>query len=136
MIKVLVCDDDELITRKVSQLIEKINCENELGLEVVEKNLPNFILQDTASFDIAVVDMEMPHMNGIEMLERLLPKIKVPVVIVSSKMVNVLEALSAGAVDFIRKPDMSPDAKINFIRELSKKIEIAKLEKELEEKSK
>ncbi len=72
MIKVLVCDDDELITRKVSQLIEKINCENELGLEVVEKNLSNFILQDKASFDIAVVDMEMPHMNGIELSKKLM----------------------------------------------------------------
>lgn len=82
--------------------------------------------------DVVTIDFEMPHMNGIEMLERLLPKIKVPVIIVSSKMVNVLEALSAGAVDFIRKPDMSPDAKINFIRELSKKIEIAKYAKVME----
>lgn len=79
--------------------------------------------------DVVTIDFEMPHMNGIEMLERLLPRVKVPVIIVSSKMVNVLEALSAGAVDFIRKPDMSPDSKDNFIRELSKKIEIAKYAK-------
>lgn len=79
--------------------------------------------------DVVTIDFEMPHMNGIEMLERLLPKIKVPVIIASSKTVNVLEALSSGAVDFIKKPDLSPESKGVFIRELSKKIEIAKYAK-------
>lgn len=76
--------------------------------------------------DVVTIDFEMPGMTGIEMLEKLIPRFPVPVIIVSGKMVNVLEALSAGAVDFIRKPDNSPNAKEVFIKELSKKIEIAK----------
>ena len=76
--------------------------------------------------DVVTIDFEMPDMNGIELLEKLIPKCPVPVIVVSGKTVNVLEALSAGAVDFIKKPDLSPDSKQVFIRELSKKIEIAK----------
>ncbi len=76
--------------------------------------------------DVVTIDFEMPGMNGIELLEKLIPKCPVPVIVVSGRTVNVLEALSAGAVDFIKKPDISPDSKLVFIRELSKKIEIAK----------
>lgn len=72
MIKVLVCDDDELIIRKVSLLVEKIKDENKLPLELVVKNSPDFILEENTSFDIAIVDVEMPVMNGIDLSKRLM----------------------------------------------------------------
>ncbi len=40
-------------------------------------------------------------------LKQLIPQHPVPVVVVSSLNINVFEALSAGAVDFVRKPDMT-----------------------------
>lgn len=76
--------------------------------------------------DVVTLDFEMPNMNGIEMLRKLIPQYPVPVIIVSGRSVNVLEALSAGAVDFIKKPDTKAENPEVFFRELSKKIEIAK----------
>lgn len=55
--------------------------------------------------DVMTLDVEMPGMNGIELLRRLLPAHPLPVILVSSLNLQVFEALAAGAVDFVRKPD-------------------------------
>lgn len=76
--------------------------------------------------DVVTVDVEMPRMNGIEFVKQLLPNYPVPVVLVSSVNLNVFDALSAGAVDFVRKPDMAYQSSVDtFISELAGKISIA-----------
>lgn len=55
--------------------------------------------------DVMTLDIEMPGMTGLEFLKQLLPKYPIPVVLVSSLNVRVFDALAAGAVDFVRKPD-------------------------------
>lgn len=53
------------------------------------------------------MDVEMPGLSGIDFLKQLLPTNPIPVVLVSSLNLSVFDALSAGAIDFVRKPDMS-----------------------------
>lgn len=55
--------------------------------------------------DILTLDIEMPGMSGIDFLKKLLPSHPVPVILVSSLNLRVFDALEAGAVDFVRKPD-------------------------------
>lgn len=55
--------------------------------------------------DIMTLDIEMPGMSGIEFLKKLLPAHPIPVILVSSLNLKVFDALEAGAVDFVRKPD-------------------------------
>jgi len=77
--------------------------------------------------DVVTLDVEMPGMSGIELLTHLMSNYPVPVVLVSAVNMNVFEALSAGAVDFVKKPDVNvPEAGAKFVRELTSKIEIAK----------
>jgi len=77
--------------------------------------------------DVVTLDVEMPGMSGIELLKHLMANAPVPTVIVSAVNMNVFDALSAGAVDFVRKPDINePEAAIRFINELAGKIEIAR----------
>lgn len=76
--------------------------------------------------DVMTLDVEMPRLNGIEFVKQLIPKNPIPVILVSSLNLNVFEALSAGAVDFVRKPDMAQQSSISsFISELAAKISIA-----------
>ena len=67
--------------------------------------------------DVMTLDVEMPGMSGIDFLKELLPKRSLPVILVSSLNLRVFDALSAGAVDFVRKPEAGQgnDAFINAL---------------------
>jgi two-component system, chemotaxis family, protein-glutamate methylesterase/glutaminase len=76
--------------------------------------------------DVMTCDVEMPKMNGIEFVRRLLPQYPIPVIMVSGVSDAVFDALDAGAVDFVAKPsDKSPNQMQLFINELIDKIKIA-----------
>lgn len=76
--------------------------------------------------DVVTMDVEMPDMRGTDFLKKLIPVNPVPVVLVSSLDIGIFEALSAGAVDFVLKPNLrnSSDFSI-FCQELCVKIKIA-----------
>lgn len=59
--------------------------------------------------DVMTMDVEMPGQNGIEFLREYLPQHPIPVVLCSSLNLKVFDALSAGAVDFVRKPAAAGD---------------------------
>ncbi len=70
--------------------------------------------------DIMTLDIEMPGMSGLDFLKTVLPSHPVPVILVSSLNVRVFDALAAGAVDFVRKPEEGKrDA---FLRTLKTKL--------------
>ncbi|WP_040949873.1 protein-glutamate methylesterase/protein-glutamine glutaminase [Gorillibacterium massiliense] len=80
--------------------------------------------------DVITCDVEMPRMNGIEFVRRLLPQYRVPIIMVSSVSAAVFDAMSAGAVDFVVKPDIRSAEGIEpFIRELIGKIRTAAIAK-------
>lgn len=76
--------------------------------------------------DVLSLDVEMPRTNGIDFLKELLPKYLLPVILVSSLNVGVFDALANGAVDFVKKPDMSKNYSSRlFVQNLVSKIIIA-----------
>ena len=77
--------------------------------------------------DVMTLDVELPRMNGIDFLRKLMPQYPLPVVVISSLSDKVFDALNAGAVDFVAKPAISNRAQLeDFIRnELMGKIKIA-----------
>lgn len=76
--------------------------------------------------DLLTLDIEMPGMSGIEFLKQLLPVHPIPVILVSSLNLRVFDALEAGAVDFVRKPDGSNAlSKELFLQTLKSKLVIA-----------
>lgn len=105
-IKVLVVDDSALV-RKVL----------EAGLSadpriVVVGTAPDpYVARDMIikeKPDVLTLDVEMPKMDGVEFLRRLMAQMPIPVVMVSSLTEAgaqaTLDALDAGAVDFVTKP--------------------------------
>ncbi len=76
--------------------------------------------------DVITLDVEMPQMNGLEFLRKLLPQHPIPVVVVSSRPENAGEALGAGAVDFLQKPYIkTPEDLVLFLSRLRSMIKEA-----------
>jgi len=110
-IRVLVIDDSVLIRKYVTQLLSEIP-----SIEVIG-SAPNGKIGLQKIFlykpDVVVLDIEMPEMNGLEVLRYLREKVALenrPDVIVFSSVVTegsreTWEALSLGAKEIILKPD-------------------------------
>jgi two-component system chemotaxis response regulator CheB len=74
--------------------------------------------------DVVTMDVEMPGISGIEFLKQYLPSHPIPVILVSSLDIKVFDALEAGAVDFVRKPDAQQNSAA-FIAALTQKVLMA-----------
>jgi two-component system chemotaxis response regulator CheB len=127
-VKVLVVDDSFLFREAVARGISK-----DKGIEVVGTASNPFEARDLIidlEPDVLTLDIEMPRMNGIEFLKKLMPQYPMPVVVVSALSNNVFEALDAGAVDFVTKPNSGTINGLDgFINELIIKIKIASVAK-------
>ena len=122
-IKVL-CVDDSILFRRT--LIENLSLHPEI--EVVGYAINAFDAMKKIPLlkpDVITLDVEMPGLSGIDFLKQLLPKHPIPVILVSSLNLSVFDALSAGAVDFVRKPDSEKNKISAFITNLAIKIKIA-----------
>lgn len=120
-IRVLVVDDSMLFREAISKGISK-----DPRIEVVGKATDPYDARDKLLElhpDVMTCDVEMPRLNGVEFVRRLLPQYKIPIIVVSSVSDIVFDAMDAGAVDFLSKPDTRiPNAFDNFINELTLKI--------------
>ncbi|MGH4120983.1 protein-glutamate methylesterase/protein-glutamine glutaminase [Clostridium sp.] len=127
-VRVLVVDDSLLFRETIARGLAA-----DRGIEVVGTAGDAFEARDKIielEPDVMTLDVEMPKMNGIEFLKRLIPQYPIPVVMVSSVSDNVFDALNAGAVDFVRKINsVTGNSKEVFINELIIKVKIASMAK-------
>ena len=124
-IKVLVVEDS-LVFREL--LVQNLN--KDPAIRVVATARDPFEARDAILAykpDVMTLDVELPRMNGIEFLRKLMPQYPLRVVVISSLSDKVFDAMSAGAVDFVAKPAVSNRRQLeDFIRnELLVKIKIA-----------
>jgi two-component system chemotaxis response regulator CheB len=105
-IKVLVVDDSAMVRQTLSDILS-----SDPDLEVIGTASDPFIaakrIQKEAP-DVITLDVEMPRMDGITFLRKLMAQHPLPVVMCSSLMTEgadaLFDALEAGAVDIIAKP--------------------------------
>jgi len=122
---ILVIEDNRELRVFIRTILEHdyavIEAENGLdGLEKAQKDIPDFI----------VSDIMMPHMDGIELLQRLKSNINtshIPVVLLTAKTAieNKVEGLTYGADDYITKPFSVQyfRARINNLLEQRKRLQ-------------
>ncbi len=123
-LRVLIVDDSLLFRETLARGLAQ-----DVGIEVVATAGSAFEARDAIEEhtpDVMSLDVEMPRMNGIEFLRLLMPQYPMPVVVVSAVGGNVFDAMNAGAVDFVTKPDVrASDGLASFINELIVKLKIA-----------
>ncbi len=122
--KVLVVDDSILFRTKL-----RISLSEDPALTVVGSAMdPEDAMRKIEQLkpDVITLDVEMPKMNGIEFLRKLIPKNPIPVIVVTSLPMNALDALEAGAVDFVNKPQAGVAGDVeNFLQTLRTKVKMA-----------
>jgi two-component system chemotaxis response regulator CheB len=123
-IKTLIVDDSLIFRETLARGISR-----DPAIKVVATASDAFMARDMIikyDPDVMTLDVEMPGMDGIEFLRRLMPQYPLPVVMISALSDRVFDALNAGAVDFVAKPDMNLNQSLDsFIKELIVKIKIA-----------
>jgi two-component system, chemotaxis family, protein-glutamate methylesterase/glutaminase len=124
MIKVLIVDDSALMRKHLSELLLS---EGDFEVLAVRNGAEALANLDAFGPDVITLDINMPEMDGITCLSRIMVSRPTPVVMVSSLTeegaVATLEAMSLGAVDFVHKPGGTISLSIERIhREILTKV--------------
>jgi two-component system chemotaxis response regulator CheB len=128
MIKVLIVDDSALIRSILGEIVNK-----QPDMEVVGTAPDPLVAREKIKAlnpDVLTLDVEMPKMDGLAFLEKLMRLRPMPVVMVSSLTEKssgiTLRALELGAVDFVTKPKVGIcDWLMEYAQELTDKIRVA-----------
>ncbi len=127
-IRVLVVDDSALMRKLIPQVLQRDSSievvgtamDGSIGLKKIEELHPR----------VVTLDLDMPRMDGIEMLRQITRKHHIPVIVVSAHTEQgaslTLKALALGAFDFVTKPQEAAAGRLDQIAiELALKIKAA-----------
>jgi two-component system, chemotaxis family, protein-glutamate methylesterase/glutaminase len=127
-IRVLVVDDSALMRKLIPQVLQRdpsievvgTAMDGEVGLRKLDELRPH----------VVTLDLDMPRMDGLEMLRQITRKHRVPVILVSAQTERgasvTLKALALGAFDFVTKPPEAASGRLDQIAaELALKIKVA-----------
>lgn len=127
-IRVLVADDSSFMCKVLKEIINgdpqlEVAGQARDGREAVA-------LADTLKPDVITMDINMPHLDGLQATELIMSQNPRPIVIVSSESregaVETLRALELGAIDFVPKPSSGIDLDMRDVREeLTRKLKMA-----------
>jgi two-component system chemotaxis response regulator CheB len=118
-IKVVVVDDSALARHLISRLLKSDRDIDVVGIASDPYNARDVI--KSTNPDVVTLDVEMPNMDGIAFLEKIMRLRPMPVVMVSSLTQRgadiTLQALELGAVDFVTKPSIDVERGLDAKRE-------------------
>ncbi|WP_100373186.1 protein-glutamate methylesterase/protein-glutamine glutaminase [Bacillus sp. FJAT-45037] len=127
-IKVLVVDDSAFMRKVISDMLNK-----DSNIEVIataRNGAEALIKRKSFNPDVITLDVEMPVMDGLETLQRLMEEDSIPVVMISSLTTKGTEqtmlAIEYGAVDFVSKTSGSISLDLHLIeKEIIQKVKLA-----------
>ena len=127
-IRVLVVDDSAIVRKLLTEALSE-----ESDIEVVGTAPDPYVARDkilALQPDVLTLDIEMPRMDGVTFLKRLMHYHPMPVIVISSLGVAssrvALDSLEAGAIDVLAKPG-GPQSVGDLRRGLASKIRAAKV---------
>lgn len=112
---ILVIDDEEIV---------RISCRRALvpegfNVEVARDGLEGLRLLEDKPYDLILIDLKMPNMDGMEVLEKILamrPDAKVIIITGYSAVETAVKAIKMGAFNYLEKP-FTPDSLLEAVKE-------------------
>lgn len=100
--KILVVDDEERIRKLLTMYLERENYE----VHEAENGEDALQMAVSINFDLILLDLMLPGMDGIEVCEKLREKKATPVIMLTAKgeELNRIQGFEAGTDDYIAKP--------------------------------
>lgn len=128
MIDVLVVEDSAFMRKVITEILEA-----DPEIQVVDNAINGLDGVKKASLlkpDVITMDVEMPNMDGIEAVKKIMKTNPTPIIMISAYTKKgaqkTIETLIAGAVDFVEKPGGPISLNIRDIKEeITKKVKIA-----------
>ncbi|MFA6195678.1 MAG: chemotaxis-specific protein-glutamate methyltransferase CheB [Sulfurimonas sp.] len=121
--KILIVDDSALVRKQLSEVVEILGFDIETarnGQEAVTK-------ATSTQYDVITMDINMPIMNGIEAVKQIMAKQPTPILMISSLTTEdatiTMDALDAGAIDYIAKPGTMNIGKEQNTKDILEKIQ-------------
>ena len=124
-VKVLIVDDSAFMRKLISDFLSE---HPEIEVVGTARNGEDALKKwRTYRPDVVTLDVEMPVMNGLDVLKAMMKEGPVPVVMLSSTTKEgadtTMQAIQAGAVDFVAKPSGSISIDLHKIKaELVEKV--------------
>jgi len=102
MAKILVIDDEQSIRNTLRDILEY----ESYKVDDAENGIEALKLVNSKKYDVVLLDIKMPNMDGIEVLEHMMKVTDTPVVMISGHgtIETAVEAIKKGAYDYIAKP--------------------------------
>lgn len=126
--RVLVVEDSAYMRKVISDILNSDSSLNVVG--TAKDGVEALALARQLRPDVITMDVEMPRMDGITCTRHLMREVGVPVVMLSSLTQDgasaTLDALSAGAVDFVHKPGGPVSPSLDSVRdEITHRVKLA-----------
>ena len=101
--RILIVDDEEIVVRSCMRILSG----DEFDVEVARNGLEALVKVEEQDYDMLILDIMMPKMNGIEVLQRVKethPDIDVIMITGLNEIDTAVKAMKLGAFDYLPKP--------------------------------
>lgn len=102
--RVLIVDDETVFAQNIAKILSKRGFQTELAADGLNALA---VIGGQAAFDVVLLDVRMPGLDGIQVLRRIrkmAPEVEVIVLTGQATVENGIEAVRAGAFDYLPKP--------------------------------
>jgi len=116
--KILVVDDEDTVCRSIKKALQR----EDYDIDVALSGEDGLKMQQQKDYDVIIVDLMMPGLNGMDLLKALKtisPAVQVVMITGYPTMKNTLQAMQIGAFDFLPKPFLPYDLRNLVTRALA-----------------
>lgn len=117
-LKTLIVDDETELRKSVSSILKNMNLNVQFEIEEAINGKVALEKAKTSSYDLILMDVRMPEMNGLEALKEIKehdPRTFVVIMTAHSNLNDAVVAIKEGAYDYVEKP-VSPEKLADIVK--------------------